>query len=128
MNLHGIAAPFVGTVNPQIEVSIQVSTGSTTAPNGKRVPTYADAVVRLAQVQPLSFRDIQQADALNLQGTRRAIYVNGRVDGLVRSENKGGDLITVADGVNAGVWLVALVAEQFPDWVKCLVTLQDEAP
>ena len=75
-----------------------------------------------AQVQALTFRDIVQIEGLNLQGTRRAIYLSGRVDGLVRSLNKGGDLITLPDG---SVWLVAMVLEQWPDWVKCAATLQN---
>lgn len=126
MNLHGIVAPLIGAVNPQIALSIQVSTGSTVADDGKQTPTYAAPVTVLGQVQALQYRDIVQMDALNLQGTRRAIYINGRVDGLIRSENKGGDLITIAGGVNAGVWLVAIVAEAWPDWTKALCTLQDD--
>lgn len=126
MNLHGIVAPLIGVVNPHIALSIQVSTGSTDTDDGKQTPTYAAPVTVLGQVQALQYRDIVQMDALNLQGTRRAIYINGRVDGLVRSENKGGDLITIVGGVNAGVWLVALVAEAWPDWTKALCTLQDD--
>jgi len=39
----------------------------------------------------------------------------------------GGDLITIATGgVNDGVWLVAQVLEQFPDWVAAACTLQNE--
>lgn len=126
MNLHGIVAGAVDAVNPRIEISIQVSTGNTIIPGGKRVPTYAPAVTVRGQVQPLQYTDIQMLDALNIQGTRRAIYITGRVDGLIRSENKGGDLITIAEGVNAGVWLVAVIAEQWPDWCKALCTLQDD--
>jgi len=127
MNLHGLAVGVIAAVNPIISLSIQVSTGNTIDPSGKRVPTYDSPVTVPGQVQPLSYQDIQHLDGLNIQGTRRAIYINGRVDGLVRSENKGGDLITVATGVNAGVWLVALISEQWPDWCKALCTLQDGA-
>lgn len=127
MNLHGIVSGHVGAVNPFVPVSVQVSTGNTTGADGTRTPTYAAPVTVLAQVQPLQFRDIVQMDGLNLQGTRRAIYLNGRVDGLVRVSNQGGDLITIEVGPNAGVWLVAVVAEQWADWVKCLVTLQNGA-
>lgn len=81
----------------------------------------------VGQVQPLSYSDIQHMDALNIQGTRRAIYMNGAVDGLVRVNNKGGDLITISSGVNAGVWLVAMISEAWPDWCKAIVTLQDGA-
>lgn len=127
MNLHAIASGYIAAVNPFIPVSIKVSTGNTIASDGKRVPTYAAPVTVQAQVQPLSYDDMKHLDGLNIQGTRRAIFINGRVDGLVRVSNKGGDLITIASGVNAGVWLVAIVSEQWPDWCKALVTLQDGA-
>jgi hypothetical protein len=79
------------------------------------------------QVQPLGWRDLQQLDGLNLQGTRRKIYIHGEIDGIVRSENKGGDLIVVASGVNVGTWLVAQVLEAWPDWCCVAVTLQNGA-
>jgi len=53
-------------------------------------------------VDALTYKDIIQVDGLNLNGTRRAIYINGKVDGLVRPENKGGDLITLPTAVFVG--------------------------
>lgn len=42
MNLHGIASPYIGAVNPFVPVSVQISTGLTaTAPDGSRAPGYA---------------------------------------------------------------------------------------
>lgn len=95
MNLHQIASAAIGAVNPLVPLSIRVSLGYATDSDFVRVPSYAPAVTVPGQVQALSYRDIQQVDSLNLQGIRRAIYVNGRVDGLVRVEGKGGDLVTV---------------------------------
>lgn len=75
------------------------------------------------QVQPLQYKDIQLMDGLNLQGTRRKFYLFGAVDGLVRPDNKGGDLITDPDN---NVWLVATVSEQWSrSWVAALATLQN---
>lgn len=125
MNLHGIAAGVVGAVNPQIPLCILVSNGYTEVAGGERVPQYCSPVNVVGQVQPLQYSDIMQMDALNIQGTRRSIYINGRVDGLIRVSNKGGDLIKIDAGVNRGTWLVALIAEQWPDWCRALVTLQD---
>lgn len=125
MNLHGIAAGAIGAVNPMVPGTIQVSSGYTTSDDGSRVPTYTTVEDVPMQVQALTFRDLQQTDSLNLQGTRRAIYIDGRVDGLVRPDNKGGDIITLTDGPNAGTWLVAMVLEQWPDWCKVAVTLQN---
>lgn len=125
LNLHGMASGLISQVNPSIPASVQVSTGYAVGADGSPVPSYAAAVTVQAQVQPLSWRDLQQLDGLNLQGTRRAIYLYGRIDGIVRASSRGGDLITIARGPYAGAYLVALVLEQFPDWCKCACTLQN---
>lgn len=125
MDLHGLVSGAIATINPFVSCSIQVSTGSTENAAGLPVPTYADAVVRQGQVQPLTFKDLTQLDGLNLNGTKRAIYIRGRVDGIIRVDNKGGDLVTIASGVNAGVWLVVQAAEAWPDWCRVLCVLQD---
>ncbi len=122
MNLHAIASGAIGVVNPFVPVIIQVSTGYSTNSDRERVPTYADPVTVQGQVQALSAEDLKQLDALNIQGVKQKIYINGRVDGVVRRENKGGDLIAV-DGKN---YLVTLVLEYWPDWCCFAVTLQDD--
>lgn len=84
-------------------------------------------LVLIAQVQPMTWRDLQQTEGLNLNGTRRKIYLHGSVDSVNRISRQGGDLITIADGgVNDGVWLVAQVLEQFPDWVSAAITQQND--
>lgn len=124
MNLHGIAGPIVASVNPKTPATVMVSAGYTTLPDGSRTPAYQTPVQTMAQVQPLTFRDIQQLDGLNLQGMRVGIYLDGQLDGLVRSQGKGGDLVVISTGVHAGTYLVAVVLEQWPDWVKIAATLQ----
>lgn len=124
MNLHGIAAPIIASVNPLVEVTVQISTGSTTAADGSRTPTYARAVKAMAQVQPLTGGELRHMDSLNLQGDYQGIYINGRIDGLVRPDNKGGDKITLPDG---SVYLVTTVLEAWPDWTKVAATLQNGA-
>lgn len=124
MNLHKIVSTAIGSVNPFIMGTIQVSTGYTTLPNRSRAPSYAAPFEASMQVQALTYSDLKQIDGLNLNGTRRAIYLNGKYDGVVRSELKGGDLITLTTGANAGTWLVAQVLEQWPDWCKVVCTLQ----
>lgn len=121
MNLHGIVANAIGTVNPLVSISIQRSTGSTTAATGKRSPTYAAPVTVLAQVQSLTADDLRQLEGLNLQGEMRAVYINGRTDGIIRQDQKGGDLITW----NGIVWLNSHVLEYWPDWCKFVITRQD---
>lgn len=80
----------------------------------------------LAQVQALSGRDLRQTEGMNLQGTLSAIYVNGPLDGVVRSALKGGDLIVFPDG---RVWLVSVVLEPWnttAGWTKVACVLQND--
>lgn len=138
MNLNSLVAGAVAAVNPRTKVQVTRSTGYTVGADGTPTPTYAAPVVALAQVQPVAWRDIQTLDRLNLQGTRRTIYLDGKWEGLVRSESKGGDLVTFPDG---SVWLVVLVDEVWgtdqdpptydtgvqPGWTKAFITLQNGA-
>lgn len=124
MNLHGIVSGAIGTINPNVTVSIEVSTGTTMLDDGTRVPKYASPVAVLAQIQPLTGGDLRQLESLNLQGDFQGIYISGNIDGLVRADNKGGDKITFPDG---RVYLVTTVLESWPDWTKCAVTLQNGA-
>ena len=121
MDLHGIVAGAIGTVNPFVSVTVKLSTGYTEDSEGKQIPTYNTITVD-AQVQALTYTDIVQLDGLNIMGVRRAIYLRGDVEGIVRVDSKGGDLIVMPDG---STWLVAMVLEHWPDWVKCACTLQD---
>lgn len=86
----------------------------------------ATTLILNAQIQPMTWRDIQQMEGITLQGTRWKIYLYGQVDGLVRQESKGGDLIILPPpSPHAGTWLVVQVLEQWPDWVCAAITLQD---
>jgi hypothetical protein len=125
MNLHGIVANQIGAVNPFILGTVRFSTGSTTAADGTRVPTYRDVTGIKMQVQAMGSRDLAQIEGLNLNGEKRKIYFYGEVEAIVRSANKGGDLVVIDSGVNAGTWLVNLSLEQFPDWCSVVVTLQN---
>lgn len=124
MNLNNIVSQAVSAVNPFTTASYQRSNGYATNDDGKRVPLYLPAVSVQAQVQALQYQDLVQIEGLNIQGVRRKIYVNGHVEGLVRSKDRGGDLITMPDGT---VWLVVLVAEHWPAWTSFIVTLQDNS-
>lgn len=116
-------------------VTIQFSTGYTTAADGTQIPTYSAPLAMQAQIQALTFGDLRQVDGLNLNGTRRGIYLYGDVQGVVRVAAKGGDLITfvnAAGGFPAGsIWLVAQALETWNGadggWCKCACTLQDDS-
>lgn len=124
MNLHAIASSITAAINPLQPISVQVSTGYTTNPDGKRVPAYAPPQIVMGDVQPLQFTDITLLDGLGIQGTRRKCYISGSISGLVRPNRQGGDLITLADG---SIWLVAIVIEAWPDWTCAAITLQTPA-
>ena len=127
MNLHALASQVIPLVNPMTPATVKVSSGVITGPDGRQTPTFLVPVLNVtAQVQSLTYKDIQQVNSLNLQGTRVAIYLYGEFDGLVRVNKKGGDVITIAPGFpRAGVYLTALVLEQWPDWCKVAATLQN---
>ena len=126
MDLHGIVRGAVTAVNPDITVAVSQSTGYTTADDGTQVPTYSTFPAE-AQVQALSGKDLRQIDGLNLQGTLCAIYFFGQVSGNIRASSEGGDLVTVPSGPYAGTWLVTNSLETWPDWSKCVCTLQNGA-
>lgn len=121
MNLHGLVAGAIGTVNPMISATLKVSTGYTTAADGTRAPSYADPVTITVQMQPLPTDDIQLVEGLGIQGIRQKFYAFGNIRGMVRKDGTGGDLITLADGT---IWKVAIVTEDWPDWCSVIATQQ----
>lgn len=124
MDLRGIVSHAIAMVNPMVPLTLKVSTGYMTNADGSRAPSYAAPVSILGQVQPLAYNEIVQMDGLQLQGEKRRIYIKGEVDGLIRSEGKGGDLIAMPDG---SIWKVCIVFEYFPDWCSVGVVLQNNA-
>ena len=81
-----------------------------------------------AQIQPITWRDLQQLDGLNLGGVRWKAYLFGEVDAVVRPEKKGGDLLIIPPpNRHAGVWLCVQILEQWPDWCVAAIVLQNGA-
>lgn len=124
-----MANPLIRAVNPNRYATLSLSNGYTTTPSGKRVPAYFDPVTVTAQVQQLTTRDLMHLNALNIQGSSRKVYLWGQVQAIVRVSQKGGDLITLANG---DVYLTTAVLEQWndgevPSWVAVAVTLQNGA-
>jgi hypothetical protein len=122
LNLHQIVRGNIIAVNPEVPVTIRVSTGSTTNADYSSTPTYDTVTGVWAQVQDLSADDLRQVEALNLQGSHKTIYLNGSVAGIVRDASEGGDLVTLPDG---SIWLITKVVEQWPDWCHAIMTLQN---
>lgn len=123
MNLHQVVAGAIAAVNPHQPAIIQLSTGpGPTAPDGGRVPTYADPIQITAQVQSLTTQDLRHLEGLNIQGSQRTIYLNGNINAISRVNMLGGDLITIQDG---SIWLTTAVIEAWPDWCKVACTRQN---
>ena len=125
MDLFGVAGAAVQAVNPSVAATLTPSTGYTTNAAGKQVPSYGAPQAVTAQVQPLTMRDLRQVEGMNLNGTMRAIYLRGVANAVVRVAKEGGDLITLTDGPNAGIWIVNQILESWETWTKCAVTLQN---
>ena len=111
--------------NANIQVTWQQSTGYTTDSAGKRTPTYSP-VVLMAQVQGLSAGDLKHVDGLNIEGVKRSIHITGNMQGVVRADQKGGDIIQFAEypGGIARNWKVVSVMETWPTWSRVIVVLQ----
>lgn len=120
MDLHSIAAGAIGAVNPFVSAQYWKATGATTNPDGSRVATYAAPVTVSIQMQELSFKELQQAQNLNLQGIVRTAYLKGSAYGVNRVAGTGGDKIVF----QGQTWLVVAVPESWPDWCKVMVQLQ----
>lgn len=133
MDLNGIASQFTRAVTPAVTGALFLSTGYTTAGDGKQVPTYDERTLTSIDMQALSGADLRQLDALNVQGASRAAYLRGNIEGVNRVRGKGGDLVVISEGpgvppAQLGTWLVVGVLETWPDWCKVALALQNDAP
>ena len=121
MNLHGMASGVVKRVNPMMQCTVRPNIGSTSAPGGKRTPTYGDAIPVQAQVQQLTAADLKHMNDMNMSGITRKVWCNYILTGIDRDAGKGGDLLTLPDGT---VWLVVQVMETWPNWCSALLQKQ----
>lgn len=129
-NLHTLAVSQIASVNPQLPCRIRYSEGvAETLPDGTQVPQYSDPESMMAQVQSLTYKDLEHLDGLNIQGTRRSIYLWGSQQLVVRVTQQGGDLIEFPGpipGFPPGtIWLVVLVPDTYQGWAHVIVVLQD---
>lgn len=120
MNLHGIAAPMIGIVNPFVTAQLLASTGNTVNPDGSVTPGYAASVSIQVQAQELSFKELQHVENLNLQGIFKSIYCPGTVQAVNRLAGTGGDKIVIA----GDTYLAVAISEQWPDWCRVIGQLQ----
>jgi len=127
MNLNAVAGPICAAVNDWVTAWMQQSQGYTTNLDGSRVPAYGPLTPMTVQIQALQYNDLMQVSGLNITGIRHAMYINGSWEAVVRSQQEGGDLVTLADG---SVWLIVFLFENWArtgGWSKVCITLQDNS-
>lgn len=127
MDLHSLASPIIGIVNPPTPAKLYKSTGFTTNADGRQVPTYASPIQGRIQVQGMSGGALQHANNMNITGVLRKVYLGGDWESVVRTMLKGGDKFVFSHaGIVDGTWLVATVMETWPDWCCVIAQLQVE--
>jgi len=129
MNLHSVVRGAVTTVNPDTTCTLKRSTGYTTGTNGKQVPNYT-TTTGPANVQATGGRDVERMNNLGFQGVFRTLYLYGNWQGIVRVDQKGGDLFLFPQEPGGAVctWKAASVKETWPDWCGVIVILQIDPP
>lgn len=128
MNFHGAVKSLIGGANPPTFIAWLQSDGFTTTPDYRQVPAYKGAQTIQAQIQSMSADELKKVEGMNIQGVKRALYIEGQAAGVIRCDAKGGDLFQfpeIRNGPNK-TWLAVLALETWPDWVKVVVTLQDD--
>ena len=121
MDLRSISNAVTDTVNPNILVTVQASTGYTIGSGLKQIPSYAYPVEGFAQVQALTASDIRHLDGLNIQNATKSIILRGALNAVVRVNSQGGDLVTIG----SQTYLTVAVLEQWPLWTRAALQLQD---
>lgn len=129
MDLRALANTVTQNLNPNISATLISNQGYTTDAAGKRVPLTTSTPV-IIQVQAVSGELLKHADALNMQGVLRSVYVKQQAQGVVRTTAQGGDILQFPltyGGPNKN-WLVTLPVEDWhssePSWQHVVVTLQ----
>lgn len=120
MNLHGIVSGAIGSVNPFVPAQMKISNGFTKDAAFKQVPAFHLPFDISAQVQALTYSDLQHIDGLNIQGIVRSVYAEGDFNGVNRPHEMGGDYMLL----NGEEWKVVQVIETWPDWCKFVINLQ----
>jgi hypothetical protein len=130
MNVHAVVRSAVAAVNRPITGNLLRSTGTATLADGTQAPSYQRVNGIELRVQSLGTKELAHTDALNIQGTLRAVYQYVHAEAVSRPLARGGDLLEFADPAAPapkGVWLVATVLESWPGWCKVVAQLQMDA-
>ena len=121
MNLHGLVQGAINSVNPSTTIVISSSAGYTVGADGTQVPAYAAPVTIQGQIQALTVDDLYKLGEMNIQGARQSVYISGHWFTALRVKELGGDIMVF----NGDTWLVVAILEQWPDWCRLAVALQN---
>ncbi len=125
INVRAMANARTQVVNSNQTISLQRSTGYTTSPNGTQVPTFT-TLSGEAQIQALGPEDLKYMNSLNIQGVKRKVYLYGNWMGVVRTDSKGGDVLSFPQipGGTAQQWKAVTIFETWDSWSAIGVVLQ----
>lgn len=123
--VHSIANTAIQGINPDIPATIQISTGWAEDDSGLQVPAY-DTMSAQIQKQPMSQRDMQHVNNLNLDGVYCSVFCYGNYWSIVRDRSKGGDLMTFIDPTSkvSTQWLIVAAPEVWTGWCKLVLCQQ----
>ncbi len=131
INLRAIANAAIQPINPNLPVTVFVPNGYAVDPvTLRQVPAFIETP-GFGNVQALDGDELKQADALNIQGTLRGVYLYGAVAGVIRPDQQPSAELEFAHGGVSGRWGVFKVFETWQNWCKVGVVYQvaaEEAP
>lgn len=125
MNIRKIANPAIQIVNPNILIVWMKSIGYLNNDDATRTPQFEEIVLE-AQVQALSAEDLRHESQLNIEGICRTIRIYGNMQGVVRPDVKGGDILKfpeVSTDTVVQFWKITKVMETWDNWCTVVATL-----
>lgn len=127
IDVFGIANSAIQIVNENIPATWRRSNGYLIDDAGIQTPQYIDTAVKV-QSQAVSGDTLAFTEGLNIQGIMRSVYMYGNVQGVVRSDERGGDLLLFSQipGDPVQTWKVVAVVETWPDWAHVIAVLQTD--
>ena len=127
MNIFDMANTAIQVVNGNIPATWRRSNGYLIDDAGIQIPQYLDTDV-FVQVQAVSGDALAFTDGLDIQGVMRSVYMYGNVQGVIRSDERGGDLLLFPQtpGDLVQTWKVVTVIETWPEWAHVIAVLQTD--
>jgi hypothetical protein len=78
------------------------------------------------QIQAASAKELTAIDGMGLQGIFRKVFILGDLLGVIRADQKGGDVILFPDitGGPTRTWKVMQVVESWNGWTSAIIWMQ----